>query len=127
VHLPDLSDYRLVRTVSDAPIDGLTVPGLRVLYFDRVRRAGTATAGVYSFRCAEIFVAWGYARETHCRYHAFRDRRGEWEPPLPGCPKVWLIPDGLRMLTRSGEITLPAVDGSLPAGEGDRPSLVAIG
>jgi hypothetical protein len=100
VYLPDLSVYDLDRVVEDSPVWGVAVPGLRVTYY---RRGPRSTAGVYAYQGVEIFVAWGYADERHCRFHAFRDPGGDWEPPQPGCPRVRARQGGgLLLRTRNG-------------------------
>ena len=105
MHVPDLSTYRPHRVVEDSPVWGVTVPGLRVAYY---RRGGRATAGLYAYQGVEIFVAWGYLDERHCRFHAFRDADGDWEPPQPGCPRVRAQPGGgLVLRTRNGVRELP--------------------
>ncbi len=103
--MPDLSTYRLHRVVEDSPVWGVTVPGLRVAYY---RHGGRATAGLYAYQGVEIFVAWGYLDERHCRFHAFRDPDGDWEPPQPGCPRVRAQPGGeLVLRTGNGVRKLP--------------------
>ena len=105
MHVHDLSTYRPHRVVEDSPVWGVTVPGLRVAYY---RRGGRATAGLYAYQGVEIFVAWGYLDERHCRFHAFRDADGDWEPPQPGCPRVRAQPGGgLRLRTGNGVRELP--------------------
>jgi hypothetical protein len=100
VHLPDLSAYDLDRIVEDSPVWGVAVPGLRVAYY---RRGPREAAGVYTYQGVEIFVAWGYTDERQCRFHAFRDCAGDWEPPQPGCPRVRVQPGGgLLLRTRNG-------------------------
>ena len=98
MHLPDLSVYDLDRVVEDSPVWGVAVPGLRVAYY---RRGPRSTAGVYAYQGVEIFVAWGYVDERHCRFHAFRDPAGDWEPPQPGCPRVRARQGG-GLLLRTG-------------------------
>ena len=116
VHLPDLSVYQLDRIVEDSPVWGVTVPGLRVTYY---RHGPRATAGVYAYRGVEIFVAWGYTDERHCRFHAFRDRDGDWEAPQPGCPRVRAAPGGgLRLRTGNGVRVLPAAQPVLSTAAG---------
>jgi hypothetical protein len=99
VNVPDLSTYDLHRVVEDSPVRGVAVPGLRATYY----RAGRHTAGVYTYRGVEIFVAWGYVDEVHCRSHAFRAPDGTWEPARRGCPRVRTTPEGLLLRTRSGD------------------------
>ena len=72
------------------------------------RHGGRATAGLYAYQGVEIFVAWGYLDERHCRFHAFRSADGDWEPPQPGCPRVRAQPGGgLRLRTGNGVRELP--------------------
>ena len=51
--------------------------------------------GRYSYQDVEIFVAWGYRDERHCRFHAFWDC-GDWGHPsraalgyAPGLAGAW--------------------------------------
>jgi hypothetical protein len=105
MELPDLSGYRLHKVVDDVDLDGVVVRGLRGSF----HRSGTRTVGVYSYAGAELFMAWGYVGEPHCRYTALRRPDGSWEPPRPGCPPVSRICDGGRVtaLTLGGYV-LPA-------------------
>jgi hypothetical protein len=34
----------------------------------------------------ELFVAWGYVGEPHCRYNAVQRGNGGWYPTRRGCP-----------------------------------------
>jgi hypothetical protein len=114
VHLPDLSVYDLDRVIEDSPVWGVAVPGLRVAYY---RRGPRSTAGVYAYQGVEIFVAWGFADERHCRFHAFRDPAGDWEPPQPGCPRVRARQGGgLLLRTRNGLRELPDQSAGAVAG-----------
>jgi hypothetical protein len=109
VNLPNLATYTLHRTVEDSPVWGVVVPGLRATYY----RRGAQTAGVYAYAGEEIFVAWGYLGEVHCRFHAFRAPDGSWERARRGCPRVRATNGGLLLRTRSGERQLSgAVTGS---------------
>jgi hypothetical protein len=107
--------YDLDRVVEDSPVWGVAVPGLRVAYY---RRGPRSTAGVYAYQGVEIFVAWGYADERHCRFHAFRDPAGDWEPPQPGCPRVRARQGGgLLLRTRNGVQEIRPAAGSTPGAE----------
>jgi hypothetical protein len=113
VHLPDLSAFELDRIVDDCSVWDVAVPGLRATYYRSVQPDRTLTAGVYAYQGVEVFVAWGYAGERHCRFHAFRDLDGKWERPRPGCPRVRPVQagdrvTGLLVRTGSGERTVPA-------------------
>jgi hypothetical protein len=123
MYLPDLSVYDLHRTVGDSPVRGVPVPGLTATYFRRSGPGRTATAGLYAYQGVELFVAWGYAGERHCRFHAFRDLDGGWEQARPGCPRVRAVQaggqvTGLLLRTRSGERTLPVQSALVAASAG---------
>lgn len=81
--LPDLSQFRLHKVIDDIDLDGVVIPGLRGSF----HRRGKETAGLYTYEGREIFCAWGYVGEEHCRFTAYR-RRGGWTPPHAGCPEL---------------------------------------
>jgi hypothetical protein len=115
MELPDLSEYRLHKVIDDVDLDGVVVEGLRGTF----HRSDSRTVGVYSYAGAELFMAWGYVGEPHCRYTALRRVDGSWEPPRPGCPPVSRTYDGGRVTALTlGEHVLPAspVTGPPPGG-----------
>jgi hypothetical protein len=85
--IPDISDYRLHRTVYDIDLEGVVVPGLTGQFYEREEDGRTATAGRYTLAGEEIFIAWGYRDEAHCAWTAYRQRDG-WTTPHRGCPRV---------------------------------------
>lgn len=109
VGVPDLRDYRVHREAADAVVEGVAVPGLHGTYYSRsgtsAASARVATAGVYRFDGVELFMAWGYADEAHCRWTAYRRPDGSWTAPRRGCPRVRLTPDGLHL--RDLDLILP--------------------
>jgi hypothetical protein len=48
-------------------VKGVAIPGLRASFYRRVG-ARIETVGVYGCDAGELFVAWGYVDERHCRY-----------------------------------------------------------
>jgi hypothetical protein len=113
--VPDLSDYEFARTVADSPVWGVPVPGLLASFFRRTLDDRVSTVGLYAYQGAPVFIAWGYADERHCRFHAFRAPGGEWEQPRSGCPRVRAMRDGERVTglllrTRGGDRLLPDPD-----------------
>lgn len=95
--LPDLSEYRLHKVIDDVDLDGVVVPGLRGHFHRRHAGARTSTVGVYSYAGVELFMAWGYVGEPHCRFTALRRPDGSWGRPRPGCPPVTRVYDGARV------------------------------
>jgi hypothetical protein len=77
--------------IDDIDIDGVEVPGLRGAFYRRQHSAGLESVGVYSFADADLFMAWGYVGEQHCRYTAVRRADGSWAPPYSGCPKLRVL------------------------------------
>ncbi|NUO61639.1 MAG: hypothetical protein HOV71_03100 [Hamadaea sp.] len=88
---PDLALYRPHREAFDVTVEGLRVPGLHATYYSRPESARVATVGVYRFSGSEIFMAWGYADEAHCRWTAYRQPDGSWTDPQPGCPDATVL------------------------------------
>jgi hypothetical protein len=87
--LPDLSEYRLHRTETDAAFEGVAVPGLSAAFYHRADGDRVATVGRYSYDGRALLIAWGYADEEHCRHSAVRDAAtGGWHRPTEGCPTV---------------------------------------
>lgn len=94
MRLPDLSAYRLHRTVAEAAFEGVPVPGLSAEFFRRDEAGRLASAGRYRLRGRELLLAWGYVDEQHCRFSAVRAADGRWSAPMPGCPQVRVIRSG---------------------------------
>ncbi|MEV4349658.1 hypothetical protein AB0J83_34805 [Actinoplanes sp. NPDC049596] len=87
--LPDLSEYRLHRTVADAPFEGVPVPGLSAEFYRRPDGERVASVGRYSYGGRDLLLAWGYVDEEHCRQSAVHDAAsGGWHRPTDGCPAV---------------------------------------
>ncbi|GLY97943.1 hypothetical protein Acsp02_51970 [Actinoplanes sp. NBRC 103695] len=103
VRTPDLSRY-LPHRVAEAEFEGETVPGLTAEFYRRPEGERIATVGRYLVGGRELFRAWGYADEEHCRHSAVSGH-----PPVDGCPVVELERDpggsvvGLRVRTPGGE------------------------
>lgn len=91
--LPDLTQYRLHRTVTDAELDGVAVPGLCAEFYRRDDGGRTATVGRYWHSGRELLMAWGYVDEEHCRYSALRGEDGTWLSATAGCPAVRVLRD----------------------------------
>ena len=92
--MPDLTEFVPYRVVTDAPFEGMPVPGLRAEFFRRAEGDRIASVGRYSMASREILLAWGYVDEEHCRRHGVRDPAGGWHAVTDGCPQVELITDG---------------------------------
>lgn len=103
--LPRTVDYTPHLTVPDIDLEGQVVPGLTGEFFRRREGARTATVGLYRYRGVELFMAWGYVGEEHCRWTAYRRTGGEWTAPHAGCPRV----------RRSGDLLELDLDGELVA------------
>ncbi|MEU7822270.1 hypothetical protein [Catellatospora sp. NPDC049133] len=86
--LPRLAEYTPHRTVADVDLEGQVVPGLTGEFFRRPEDGRTATVGLYRYRGTELFMAWGYVGEEHCRWTAYRRTDGVWSAPHTGCPRV---------------------------------------
>lgn len=131
--LPDLSEYRLHKVIDNVDLDGVVVPGLRGSFHRRATGSRVRTVGVYSYAGAELFMAWGYVGEVHCRFSALRRPDGTWGPPRPGCPPVRRVHDGGRVTALTlGEHVLPAEPVTCPPPGGARataadPVLAAVG
>ncbi|WP_033341238.1 hypothetical protein [Catenuloplanes japonicus] len=108
MYLPDLSGFSPHRVVDDTDLDGVIVPGLRATFHRRPAGDTIESVGVYSFRGEEIFMAWGYVGEEHCRWTALRGPDGTWGAPAPGCPPVGTYWDGGRATALTvGDHVLP--------------------
>lgn len=95
--LPELSRYALHKVIDDIDLEGVVVPGLRATFHRRAVDDRIETVGLYAYGGVELFMAWGYVGEPHCRYTAYRLDAG-WSPPHPGCPSV-------RVLRTAGRVT----------------------
>jgi len=65
---------------------GTVIPGLRASFYRRDDGEGTQSLGLYAYQEHELFVAWGYVGELHCRYNAVHRDDGGWFPTRRGCP-----------------------------------------
>jgi hypothetical protein len=95
---PDLVHFLPYRTIDDIDLDGVVVPGLRGEFFHRPDADRTATVVRYSYEGLEVFQAWGYLDEEHCRYFAVVGADGALESPQAGCPRVRVLSDGSRII-----------------------------
>lgn len=82
--LPDLRQFQLHKVIDDVDFEGEPVPGLRGRFY----RRRDESVGVYDLAGQEVFMAWGYVGEEHCRFNAVRRADGIWDSPRPGCPDV---------------------------------------
>lgn len=89
---------------------GVVIPGLRATFYRRRVGTRTQTIGSYTLDARELFVAWGYADEPHCRFNAVHRHNGGWHPTRRGCPVLHPMRErdqvtGLRIL--AGHRLLP--------------------
>ena len=104
MRLPDLSRFTVHKALDDVDLDGVAMPGLSVTFHRRPTRSRVATVGVYRFAGLEVFMAWGYVGEAHCRFTSYADGRGGWGAPRRGCPSV----DAVRALVATlGPVSTP--------------------
>jgi hypothetical protein len=94
VPLPDLTTYTPHRRVTNAAFEGVPVPGLHAVYFQRAVEGRIASVARYSMGGLDLLLVWGWADEQHCRFSAVRDPGGFWHPAVEGCPVVELLRDG---------------------------------
>jgi hypothetical protein len=97
VKAPNLAHFRPYRVIDDVDLHGVKVPGLRGEFLHRKIGGRTATVGRYIYAGREVFRAWGYDNEEHCRYFAVLGADGGWEPPQAGCPRVRVLADEGRV------------------------------
>jgi len=86
--LPDLSLFYPYKEIDDVDLDGVVIPGLSAGFHRRAAGGRVETVGVYRFAGAEVFMAWGYVGEAHCRFTAYADPTYGWGAPRRGCPSV---------------------------------------
>ncbi|MGH3713598.1 MAG: hypothetical protein ACRDT4_09100 [Micromonosporaceae bacterium] len=84
--------------IEDIDFEGAPVPGLRGTFYRRQNES----VGVYSFAGRELFMAWGYVGEDHCRFTAVRRTDGSWAAPRSGCPQVKVLRAGDDATTVTG-------------------------
>jgi hypothetical protein len=97
--LPDLSVFRRHRTLDDVDLDGTVVPGLSASFWRRPAGDRTETVGVYRYAGVEVFMAWGYVGEPHCRHTAFKGPAG-WGAIRPCCPDITEVLRRVAALSR---------------------------
>lgn len=86
--MPDLTGFALHRVIEDIDFEGVGVPGLDGWFYRAEADGRTRSVGVYTFGGDEIFRAWGYVGETHCRASSLRDENGHWCATHEDCPEV---------------------------------------
>lgn len=89
--LPELSAYRLHRTVAAADLDGAVVPGLSAEFLHRPCGDRVASVGRYWYRGATVLLAWGWTDEAHCSFSSIAAGDDDWSLPQPGCPTFSLL------------------------------------
>ncbi|MEV4534868.1 hypothetical protein AB0J82_13660 [Asanoa sp. NPDC049518] len=95
--LPDLTHFERHREAADVDLDGTVLPGLSATFHRRAAGSRVESVGVYRYAGVEIFMAWGYADEPHCRFTAYAGPNG-WGAPRRGCPSVDAVRDLLATL-----------------------------
>ena len=105
---PDLAQFSAYTVIDDIDLEGMVVPGLRGEFLRREDGDRTATVVRYSYAGREVFRAWGYVGEEHCRYFAVLGPDGVWERPQAGCPRVRVLADstgvaGLALHSSTGD------------------------
>jgi hypothetical protein len=91
VNAPDLAHFRAYQVIENIDLHGVVVPGLKGEFLRGTDGERATTVGRYSYSGREVFRAWGYAGEEHCRYFAVLGVDGEWEAPQAGCPRVRVL------------------------------------
>lgn len=92
---PTLADgFRRHATRAEVTVEGTVIPGLTVTFFRRQDGERTETVGLYTGGSRQLFVAWGYVGEPHCRYNAVRRDLGGWYPTRRGCPVLHPLREG---------------------------------
>ena len=84
--LPDLSLFYPYKEIDEVDLDGVVIPGLSAGFHRRAAGGRVETVGVYRFAGAEVFMAWGYVGEAHCRSTVFHEGPAGWGAIRPGCP-----------------------------------------
>lgn len=103
---PQLTEFTEHRIVPDIDLEGWIVPGLTGAFFRRPEGDRIASVGLYRYDGVELFMAWGYVGEEHCRWTAYQ-RDGDWTPPHSGCPRVRQVTGGLQLDLGHERLTLP--------------------
>jgi hypothetical protein len=97
VKAPNLAHFRPYMVIEDIDLDGVVVPGLRAEFQRREAGGRTAMVSRYSYSGRDVFQAWGYLEEEHCRYFAVYGVDGRLEAAQSGCPRVRVLTDGTRI------------------------------
>jgi hypothetical protein len=96
--LPDLSLFCPYKNIDDVDLDGVVVPGLSAGFHRRAAGGRVETVGVYRYAGVEVFMAWGYVGEAHCRFTAFHEGPAGWGAIRPGCPDLAEVTDRVDTL-----------------------------
>lgn len=73
---------------------GLVIPGLRASFYRRPLGDRVETLGLYAYDERQLFAAWGFVGEQHCRFNAVRREAGGWYETRRGCPVLRPIRQG---------------------------------
>jgi hypothetical protein len=96
-------------------VKGAVIPGLRASFYRRAVGGRTETVGLYALEGREVFAAWGWVGEAHCRYNAVRRDGGGWYPTRRGCPvlrPLWEHGQVRGLGVMAGRMLLPFVLGT---------------
>lgn len=119
--MPDLTCFVLRKVIEDIDFEGVAVPGLDGWFYRRDEGGRAASMGVYRFGGRELFRAWGYVGESHCRASALLGEDGSWIGPYGDCPEVRVHRRGQEVIgfsVRVGEAEPRYV--LIASGAGDR-------
>ena len=83
----DLSDWTFHRHKEDFSYDDISIPGLSQDVYRKESPAGTLSVGVFTYRGALAYIAWGFKDHKHCSYHA-QIIGNSLRETIKGCPAV---------------------------------------
>jgi hypothetical protein len=92
-HPLSLVGWQLVRTRDPFVDPRGAYPGLVQRVYTRPDGERTASVGVFSWRNRLVYLAWGYADEPHCSFHAVISPQQVVGEIQSGCPDMKAITD----------------------------------
>lgn len=84
----DLSGWQHVKTREDYGYEGISIPGLQQKVYERTVNGVEISVGVFSYKNAPAYIAWGLKRDEHCSFHARLCSKSMVQKVHAGCPDV---------------------------------------
>jgi len=96
--LLDVHDWKLVAQKDNYAYDGVSIPGLHQDVYQKEDGNRLLSVGIFSYKGQKAYLAWGYADEPHCSFHALLSEDSHVQEVRDGCPHV------ISVKNKTGEV-----------------------